>query len=275
MEAGNLFHGLVTDPYIQRYTAYYIRQASGKFDKHDKIIPDLHVANYPVHSATSRLDGHHTVIPAIIEVKGLRMTGRNYPMEGKAVEARASKIHEEYVSKAKWCDKKFAPEIVKDNPEAQGPFEKSLQHFYGGGPMGVVIGTMSEANKTVRDIIKTAAKAASITPEGILLSPELTSTGPHGSYAILKAQFTRLIGCTAARANAELKLRRKHYVRDTKAAAAQAAKQQQRNAPSTSDSRYTSADYTTNCQYHKYHQFRHAYRDYHNPNYDSHLSYDV
>ena len=93
-----------------------------------------------------------------------------------------------------------------------GPFEMALQSFLNGSPLGVVIGGNSEVNSTLNDIIDTAAKTFSTTPEGLAVSPELSPSGPNGAYGILKSQFKRLLGCTAARANADLKLRRKHYI---------------------------------------------------------------
>ena len=64
------------------------------------------------------------------------------------------------------------------------------------------------------DLIDTIAKHYSITPEGMSISPDQSSRGPRGACKILKAEFTRLLGCTVARANANLKLRCKHYIRE-------------------------------------------------------------
>ena len=189
----------------------------------------------------------------MIEIKGLRITDNNYRLNGKAVEQRVAKIHSEYVKKAKACDTQFAPETLHDNPNSQGPFEVALQSFFSGSPLGVVIGGTSEVNSTLNDIIETAAKAFSTTPEGLAVSPELSPHGPNGAYGILKSQFKRIIGCAAARANADLKLWRKHYIRSTRAAAIQASKQHHRTTQNRdNDSKFDSYDYATNSQYHEY-----------------------
>ena len=129
------------------------------------------------------------MIPAIIEVKGLQVTEGNYKLNGRAVDQQAAKIHGKYIDKAKWCDKHFANEIVHGNPTAQGPFELALQAFHKGSPLGVVIGGNSEVNRTLDDIITLLAKSYASTPEGLMVSPELSSRGPNGAYGILKAQF--------------------------------------------------------------------------------------
>ena len=99
----------------------------------------------------------------------------------------------------------------------------------------------------------------------------MSSRGPRGAYRILKAQFIRLLGCTAARANANLKLRRKHYIRPTRAAAIQAAKIQHRDyIHLDNDTKYDTYDSSTKCQYHEYYQYRQSYTDFHNPNYHPH-----
>ena len=125
----------------------------------------------------------------MIEIKGLRITAGNYKLTGKAVEQRAAKITSEYVTKAKWCDKTFAPETLRGNDNNKGPFELALSTFLNGSPLGVVIGGNSEVNSTLTDIIETAAKYFSYTPEGMAVSPELNSRGPSGAYGILKSQF--------------------------------------------------------------------------------------
>ena len=108
-----------------------------------------------------------------------------------------------------------------------------------------------------------------------MVSPELSSRGPNGAYGILKAQFRQIVGCTAARANADLKLRRKHYIRSTRAAAIQASRQHHRNTTvPVNDSKMSSADATTSSQYHEFFQFCHSYKDFHNPSFHPHYSYD-
>ena len=108
MEAANLFQGIVPAPYITRYTRHYANLPRSRFDKEDAIIPDILVDDYPTDSKTPQpRDGHHTTTPAIIEIKGIRITDGNYKLNGMAVEQRAAKIPQEYVTKAKNCDKKL------------------------------------------------------------------------------------------------------------------------------------------------------------------------
>ena len=159
----------------------------------------------------SKQDGFNHLIPAIFEIKGLRVTDGNYSLRGKAVERRAAKIPSEYIDKAKECDKKFANETIQGNDSNCGPFEQALQHFLGGIPLGIVIGGASEVNGLLDEILDTVARKFSSTPDGLMVSPELAARGPNGSFRILKSQFKRIIGCTAARANADLKLRRKQH----------------------------------------------------------------
>ena len=116
LEAANIFHGIVPQPYISRYTSHYAQVTSGRYDREDAIIPDILVTDYPVKGASYQpRDGYNTMIPAMIEVKGLRITDNNYKLNGKAVEQRAARIHAEYVKKAKACDTQFAPETLHGN----------------------------------------------------------------------------------------------------------------------------------------------------------------
>ena len=213
-------------------------------------------------------DGHIKIIPAIFEIKGLRVTHHNYPLNATAVEKRAEKVPEEYVEKAQGCDDKFAHETRSDTTHTQGPFEMALSGFHSGGPIPLVIGGISEVSSKVDEVLTTVAKSFATTPDGLSVSPELSSRGSNGAFRILLAQFRCIIGCTAARANADLKLRRKHYIRPTRASAIQAAKQQHRNTQQLdNDSKFDIYDYSTQSQYHEFYLYRSAYQDFHTPNF--------
>ena len=272
-EAANIFQGIVPTPYIDRYTHHYASVTRKRYDKDDALVPDILVHDYPTTSSSQPVkDGHHLMIKAMIEVKGIRITDGNYTLRGTAVEKRAAKIPGKYTLKAHTCDQQFASETLDANGNGQGPFELALATFFGGTPIGFVVGSNSEYNKATDTFIETIAKTYANTPEGMAISPDLSSRGPRGAYKILKSQFIRLLGCTAARANADLKLRRKHYIRPTKAAAIQAARSQHRDHQHVeNDMIYDSADKYTKCQYHEFYQYRNSYKDGHNPNYHPHF----
>ena len=155
MEMANVFHGIVPPPYITRYTDCYANITGGRFDKQDAMIPDIHITDYPTRA--SKRDGFNHIIPAIIEIKGLRVTDNNYSLRGKAVERRAAKIPAEYIDKAKLCDEKFASETTQGNANNCGPFEQALKHFLGGAPLGIIIGGASEVNGLLDEILDTVA----------------------------------------------------------------------------------------------------------------------
>ena len=207
MGAANIFQGIVPSPYIERYTRHYARITLGRFNKDNALIPDFVVYDYPTTTSSQPIrDWHNLLIQALIEIKGLRLTHGNYKLKGQAVDSRAAKVHNEYITKAKWCDRKFAKQTLDIHEEWQGHFQLALNTFLNGTPIGIVIGSNSEASGDLDTLIDTVAKTYSNTPEGLSISPDLSSRGPRGTNRILKAQFTRLIGCTAAIANADLKL---------------------------------------------------------------------
>ena len=103
----------------------------------------------------------------------------------------------------------------------------------------------------VDEILTTVAKSFAVTPDGLSVSPELSSRRSNGAFRILLAQFRRINGCTAARANADLKLRRKHYIRPTRASAIQTARQQHHDTQHLdNDSKFDTYDSSTKSQYH-------------------------
>jgi hypothetical protein len=98
------------------------------------IIPDILVQNYPVsqdditqiHTASARTK------PAIIEIKGLRISPNTYPATIRATDSRARRIPKEYQKKAHRIDSVVAPSKTRPLEMANGPtrpFEKALCTF--------------------------------------------------------------------------------------------------------------------------------------------------
>ena len=88
----------------------------------------------------------------------------------------------------------------------------------------MVIGAYGEVNDETYLFLKDCAAIAAQNPDVAKMSP--TTTSQHGSnnlYQILLRQFRQALGCMATRLNAELIIRRIHYIRPTKEAAIQVA----------------------------------------------------
>ena len=278
MEASNIFHGRVFEPYIDRYRRSYINNNSALSRKRtDAIIPDILVDNFPSKNfCTNVEDGRHGAVPAIFEIKGIRVCKTRYKLQQNAVEERASKVVPEYIKRAHTCDTKYASEAMRSNPSTPGPFENAIRSFATGGPIPLIVGGFSEVNTNVIKVLTHAAKFHSTSPEGLLLSPERSTTGSHGSFSLLKSLFRRIIGCAAARANADLKLRRKHYVRSTLQGAIQAAQYYStRSSYTTSNSWYAQNDPNTRSQFAAFYDFRSSYKDFLHPTFGKQYQYAI
>ena len=131
----------------------------------------------------------------------------------KAVEKRDQQIRTEYKRKARKLDENYARE------EGATPFQEALQSFGGGGIRPLVIGAYGEVNDETYLLLKDCAAIAAQNPDVANMSP--TTTSQHGSnnlYQILLRQFRQALGCMATRLNAELIIRRIHYIRSTEEA---------------------------------------------------------
>jgi len=265
-EAQNIFRGKVStahhDSYIQRFI-------SGSTTTRLGIIPDILVQNYPASRddvATLRTASARTK-PAIIEVKGLRVTHRNYPKTTRATDTRARRVPEEYKAKAHRIDHAIAPNETRPLSEANGPtgpFERALRTFATGGPIPVVVGAFGETNKEFDKLIIMCSKLAAKTAYGRRLSPHALGSG-RGADSILRSQFRRVLGVQFVKADARLKLERVHLVGATPEEAIHLSRQQKRqnsqhwNPNTDCNSRFT-ANYGSDCNYQAWYEFRQSTR---------------
>ena len=230
-ETENLFHGRVQEPYIGRYCEHYLNRTAHDRTAHkDAIIPDLLIHNYPVGDERHR-DGNGTSqasAPAIFEVKGIHV-GKNpqvrYPAGStRGTDKCGSQARQEYTAKAKKCDAQFAQEA--EGPT--GPFENALRTFLTGGPIPLVFGAFGETNSDTDKFLKVAALTAASSEAGLGMSPVKSMHDSTGAYPLILHKFRQVMGVSIARANAQLRLRRLHYIRPNKRAAALAAKRHAR-----------------------------------------------
>ena len=188
-------------------------------DEKDKIRSDIIAYNMPKKVKGFGEDKQHE----ILEVKTKRVESNfsqycHLKPNKKAVEKRDQQIRTEYKRKARKLDENYARE------EGATPFQEALQSFGGGGIRPLVIGAYGEVNDETYLLLKDCAAIAAQNPDVANMSP--TTTSQHGSnnlYQILLRQFRQALGCMATRLNAELIIRRIHYIRPTKEAAIQVA----------------------------------------------------
>jgi hypothetical protein len=262
-EAENLFHGRVREPFIGRYCQHYLSCAPhDRSANTDAIIPDILIHNYPVGSERRR-DGNgisQASAPAIFEVKGIHV-GKNqqvrYPAgQCRGTDKRAKQVREEYATKARKCDAKFA----QDTPEEPSPFENALKTFLTGGPIPLVFGAFGEVNTEFLKFLKTSALAAASTEDGLATSPVKSMHDSRGAYPLILHKFRQVMGVTISRANAQLRLRRLHYIRPSKQAAALAAKRHMKGQTWTASGSSSWFARNERHQYEEWHKFCHAFR---------------
>ena len=262
--------GRVPNPYLEDYEraqAHELRHRGASRTK-DAIIPDLLIHDYPLPSTELGQDGAVARDgPAIIEIKTIHFTPNVYRVNARGSDTRATRIRKEYADKAHKCDLRFAPDLTSTADETGarqiGPFERALSSFTTGGPIPVVVGGFGETNKGVDEVLKTLAKRAATTEQGLALSPHTDLHHPDGSFPLLLAQIRRALGVAIVRGNAELKLRRLHFIRRTESAAREASARHRHDFPR--DYRFSSTCPNwfrahAGDQYHAFNQFYNRHR---------------
>jgi len=265
-EAQNIFRGKVSTTHHDSYVQQFIR---GSGDTRRGIIPDILIQNYPASRddiATIRTASARTK-PALIEIKGLRLTQNTYPRTLRGTDSRAKRVPKDYKQKAHRIDLAVAPDETRPLNEENGPsgpFEKALRTFATGGPIPVVVGAFGEANKELDKLVIMCSKLAAKTAYGRRLSPHALGTS-CGADSILRCQFRRMLGVQFAKANARLKLERLHLVGATPEEAVHLSRQQKRHNsrhwnPNTDCPSRFSANYGGDCNYQAWYEFRQSSR---------------
>ena len=230
LEANNLFDGLVPDPIMARYHSVYQLQ---NVRSRDAIIPDILIDQFP-HKAQSLTGGMHSIsLPAIIEVKGVRVCGSKYGRRPRSraqtsylgpsdsareVDIRAQEVKAEYANRVLLLDQRFSPSESSTPDEAsgipglQGPFTAAYRHsFFSGGVVPGVIGHFSEVNQELDDLVISLASNAARRS----CPSASSSSATKSTFSTLVAEYRRVLGMTMTRSNASLKLCRLPYAART------------------------------------------------------------
>lgn len=262
-EAVNFLQDKVGDPYITRY----INHVSGSVTPRraqGAIIPDIQAWNYPVGRRTVNDGNTRSCGEAIFEVKTFTAAKTNYEHNNATTcpaDRRAKKVVQEYRSKFRKLDEKFAPEIVGDESNVLGPFAASQSRFHCGQVIPLCAGWFGDINEDFGKVIRTLARTAAAGEDGMTISPLVNTDRRGGAFPIMLQQFQRAIGVTIARGNQLLKLTRLHYVRATPAEAAQTCKANHSDYRSSHSSYGSSSWYSSHTPegYGVFEQFRNGY----------------
>jgi hypothetical protein len=94
--------------------------------------------------------------PAIIEIKGLRISPNTYPATIRATDSRARRIPKDYRKKAHRINSVVAPSETRPLETTNGPtrpFEKALHTFATGGPIPICVGAFGETNTSFDKLV--------------------------------------------------------------------------------------------------------------------------
>ena len=167
----------------------------------EKMNPDLIVNNY----------GKKATLMGKVKRNGVQAGYRNYRLNAKTVDTKASEVRREYLTKAGKLDAEHAPEVC-----SPGPFKESRNTFHGGGVTPFCFGAFGERWKEVDIYVKRCAKLAACRQEGLEFSPLGGSVGHLSAYSLA-------LGVLVLSGNAMLKLKLVQFVRPTRAEAESAA----------------------------------------------------
>ena len=143
----------------------------------------------------------------------------------RPADRRGREVLSEYRSAFKKLDSKFAPEVVGDEESpVVGPFSAAQAQFFQRQVIPLCAGPFGEIGEDFSKILKTLARQAAASNDGLVISPLVNSDRKGGAFPIMQQQFRRAIGVAIVRGNALHKLARLHYVRATAREAAYAAR---------------------------------------------------
>ena len=216
-EAGNFLLGKVDEPWITQYVNHvtsHTRARNAPF----AIVPDLHAINYPTRQRFND-SGATSSAEAIFEVKSYVPCISRYDHNNQHVnpaDRRAKQVSQEYKSKFKKLDRKFAADVVGDGTGAVvGPFEAAQGNFLRQQVIPLVAGGFGEIGEDFDKVITRLAREAAAGDHGLRISPLVNTDRKGGAFPIMLQQFRRAIGVAIVRGNARHKLGRLHYVRTT------------------------------------------------------------
>jgi hypothetical protein len=104
-----------------------------------------------------------------------------------------------------------------------GPFEAAKKRFFKGTVIPICAGWFGEVNKDYGTLIATLAREAAAGDNVMQISPLVNSDRKGGAYQIMLQQFRRAIRVSIIQGNANHKLGRLHYVRESMEEAANAS----------------------------------------------------
>jgi len=92
---------------------------------------------------------------------------------------------QEYATKFKKLDRKFAPDFVGEDSDMTGPFQLAQQRFHKGWVIPLTAGWFGETGKDFNAVSKLLAREAATGNNGMIVSPLVNTNRKGGAYVIM------------------------------------------------------------------------------------------
>ena len=211
MQPLNIFHGKIPNEAANMYNNLHEK---------DAIIPDIIAYNFPIGTNSNNFKGE-----AIFDVKTLRIdkSGQLYTqrdrMTTKAVENKFNTVKRNYIRRAEVLDTTCNPDISTQL------FTNAMKNnFAKGGIIPLVFGAFGETDKHTLKLIKQCARLVAAKADNAEIAPLVENNTRGSIHQIMLSQFKRALGIMSVRTNAEGKIRRTRFIKDTIVEADAAAK---------------------------------------------------
>ena len=226
-ESANFLIDKVGEPWITRYVTHVSLFPNARKSTYG-IAPDLQAFNFPVGRQTVNDSGITSSAEAIFEVKTYTACPSRYNHNNDTIrpaDRRGREAVREYRRGFRKLDRQFAADVVGDgDSNVVGPFSAAQGRFFRGQVIPLCAGAVGEIGEDFSKILKTLARMAAASNDGLAVSPLVNSDRKGGAFPIMHQQFRRAIGVALVRGNALHKLARLHYVRATAREAAYTAR---------------------------------------------------